>query len=79
MASIRGVAASAGLGGAALGAWSGAVPALPAIATAVALGVLFALWEGARPEVVAFGRDVAATILAWLRRQLNIRGAASRR
>jgi hypothetical protein len=35
-------------------------------------GVGKAIWEGARPEVVAFGGDAAATFLGALRRWLRI-------
>jgi hypothetical protein len=73
MTGIRGVAFSTSLSGGALAAvWGGAVSPLQAIVSALALSVVFALWEGARPEVVSFGRDAAATVFIRLRSRLNI-------
>ena len=49
---------------------------LAATAAMVSVVVLMtvggALWEGARPEVVSFGQDLAATLLAHLHRWLKL-------
>jgi len=57
----------------AFGAWWVSGRSIPAsLGAAAGASLLHAYWEGAREEVVKFGRDSMATLLNWLRRCLHI-------
>jgi hypothetical protein len=42
------------------------------VVAAIVVPIVAALWAGARPEVVRFGRDVAATVITAARRLLRV-------